>query len=257
MPSQKQRFSDTTPAPPAGNTNVTWQADPPGPVGTIRHISAYVPTGGGGSGNLSGTLTVGKYPIATAAHTLGDGTIDYGLSFPNTVTVSSAGSGGLFLADIGMGGGGVACLTDGTVSFIAGGAAGSIAFSNYGTGGIQLGAFGGGGISLTGNTSVAGTLATTGRIKGLNIQTASYATVATDEIIQMNAAGATTVTLANSVAAVGQVYSIKNVGAGTCTIQPSSGNIDSHASIALTQWQGIEVYWDGTLWHILSESLAP
>ena len=44
MPSQKQNFSDSTPAAPAGHTNVTWQADAPGAVGTVRHISAYVPT---------------------------------------------------------------------------------------------------------------------------------------------------------------------------------------------------------------------
>jgi len=43
--------------------------------------------GGGGSGDLSGTLTPSYYPIATAVHTLGDGAIDYGITDANALTV--------------------------------------------------------------------------------------------------------------------------------------------------------------------------
>jgi hypothetical protein len=43
MPSQKQNFSNTEPAAPVGYVNVIWQSDEPGPVGTTRNISAYVP----------------------------------------------------------------------------------------------------------------------------------------------------------------------------------------------------------------------
>lgn len=111
-------------------------------------------------------------------------------------------------------------------------------------------------IPVTGPAKFTRPLQSTGRVKNLNIQTISYTILAIDEIVQMNAAGATTVTLDNTVPASGQVFAIKNVGAGTCTVQPSSGNIDNHASLALTQWQGMEVYWDGTLWRVLSQALS-
>lgn len=103
---------------------------------------------------------------------------------------------------------------------------------------------------------VIGAIKSTGRVKGLTTKTASYPTVATDEVIEINAAGATTVTLTNSVVITGQIYTVKNVGAGVCTVQASSGNIDSHASLALNQWQGMEFYWNGSAWRILSQSLA-
>lgn len=48
MPHQKQNFSDTTPAAPAGFINVMWQCEPPGPVQSVRHLSAYVPVSGSG-----------------------------------------------------------------------------------------------------------------------------------------------------------------------------------------------------------------
>jgi hypothetical protein len=49
--------------------------------GTPRVIAEWSDTlgliinGGGGSGNISGTLTSGNIPVATAAHTLGDGSL--------------------------------------------------------------------------------------------------------------------------------------------------------------------------------------
>lgn len=42
-----RNLSSTTPAPPGGNTNVTWQADANG------NVSGYVPTGGGGGSAIS------------------------------------------------------------------------------------------------------------------------------------------------------------------------------------------------------------
>ena len=35
-----------------------------------------------------------------------------------------------------------------------------------------------------------------------------------------------------------------------------SGNIDSHASIPVTQGQAYQFYWDGSLWRQLSQSLS-
>ena len=90
----------------------------------------------------------------------------------------------------------------------------------------------------------------------VNIQTTNYVAISTDQIIQMNAAGATTVTLPTTSITTGRVYYVKNVGAGTCTVAGATGNIDSHASIAITQWQAYQFYWDGSLWRQLSQSLS-
>lgn len=91
----------------------------------------------------------------------------------------------------------------------------------------------------------------------INAQTVSYAALVGDlgKIIQMNAAGATAVTLPVTFA-TGFWLWVKNVGAGTCTVTPSSGNIDGHASIAITQYQAYQFYWDGSLWRQLSQSLS-
>jgi hypothetical protein len=47
-------------------------------------------TGGGG---LTGTLTPSKYPVAATSSSLQDGTIDYGLTVPGTLYITSPGSG--------------------------------------------------------------------------------------------------------------------------------------------------------------------
>ena len=99
--------------------------------------------------------------------------------------------------------------------------------------------------------------ATPGAALTVNIQTVNYVALSTDQIIQMNAAGATTVTLPTAGVTTGKVYWVKNVGAGTCTVSGATGNIDSHGSIAITQWQAYQFYWDGSTWHQLSQSLAP
>ena len=91
----------------------------------------------------------------------------------------------------------------------------------------------------------------------INAQTVSYLALVGDlgSIIQMNSAGATTVTLPVSFA-TGFWLWVKSVGAGTCTVSASSGNIDSHASIPITQGQAYQFYWDGSLWRQLSQSLS-
>ena len=90
----------------------------------------------------------------------------------------------------------------------------------------------------------------------VNEQTADYNALSGDQIIQMNAAGATTVTLPTSMVATGKLYWVKNIGAGTCTVEAATGNIDADASIPLTQWQAYQFYWDGSTWHQLSQSLS-
>ncbi|MHB1952127.1 MAG: hypothetical protein ACYCOU_00140 [Sulfobacillus sp.] len=90
----------------------------------------------------------------------------------------------------------------------------------------------------------------------VNIQTANYTALSTDQIIQMNSTAATTVTLPTTSVTVGRVYCVKNVGAGTCTVAPATGSIDSHPSISIAQWQAYQFYWDGSTWHQSSQSLS-
>ena len=99
--------------------------------------------------------------------------------------------------------------------------------------------------------------ATAGSLLPPNIQTVSYLALPADILIQMNAGGATTVTLPIAGVTTGKFYFVKNVGAGTCSVAAASGNIDADASIPLTQWQAVQIYWDGSAWHQLSQSLSP
>ena len=91
----------------------------------------------------------------------------------------------------------------------------------------------------------------------INPQTASYTVLSSDlgAIIQENSSSAVTVTLPVSFS-TGFVLWVKNVGSGVCTVQAASGNIDNNASFLLNQWQAAQFYWDGSLWRVLSESLA-
>ena len=91
----------------------------------------------------------------------------------------------------------------------------------------------------------------------INAKTTSYTALSTDlgAIIQMNSSSAETVTLSVSFS-TGFVLWVKNVGSGVCTVAAVSGNIDNNASFALSQWQAAQFYWDGSLWRVLSESLA-
>jgi len=104
---------------------------------------------GGGGGNVSGTLTPGKMPIATDVHTLGDGPIDYGVAYTGVLTIKNTvngvfvestgadaavelfnnGSGGTLIVDAGGDGisisetaiGGITLATNGEVSITSGG----------------------------------------------------------------------------------------------------------------------------------------
>lgn len=101
MPSQKQNFSSTTPAAPAGYINVTWQADAPSAVSTIRNISGYIPAAGTGTitevvagtgltgGGVSGSVTVSlSTPIAVADG--GTGTATPGLVAGTGISVTGS-----------------------------------------------------------------------------------------------------------------------------------------------------------------------
>lgn len=73
----------------------------------------------------------------------------------------------------------------------------------------------------------------------------------TDSAVLCNKATAITLTLPVTAIAVGKSYRIKEIGAGACTISPSSGNLDGATSLVLSQlYAAIDVVWDGTTWWI-------
>jgi hypothetical protein len=96
-----------------------------------------------------------------------------------------------------------------------------------------------------------------GGLLTINPQTGNYAALSTDlgAIIQENSSSAVAVTLPVTFA-TGFFLWVKNVGSGVCTVAATSGNIDNNASFLLDQWQAAQFYWDGSLWRVLSESLA-
>ena len=72
-------------------------------------------------------------------------------------------------------------------------------------------------------------------------KTANYVLIAGDETkrTMMNAAGATTITVNNSIFTVGDVIQVANKGAGTCTITAGAGvTINTSGSLALAQYGG-------------------
>lgn len=75
----------------------------------------------------------------------------------------------------------------------------------------------------------------------INDQTASYVLVAGDagKRVIMNAAGATTITVNNSLFAAGQMVFIANKGAGTTTVTAGAGvTVNVNGSLAVTQYGG-------------------
>jgi hypothetical protein len=72
-------------------------------------------------------------------------------------------------------------------------------------------------------------------------KTASYVLIAGDETkrTMMNAAGATTITVDDSIFTVGDVIQVANKGAGVCTITAGAGvTINTSGSLALAQYGG-------------------
>jgi hypothetical protein len=85
---------------------------------------------------------------------------------------------------------------------------------------------------------------------GVNPQTGtSYSLAPSDyaKLVTVSNASPVAVTLTST---LGSTFfcSVSNLGAGTATLTPSSGTIDGQANLALTQYQGVFVYFDGTNW---------
>lgn len=81
----------------------------------------------------------------------------------------------------------------------------------------------------------------------VNQKTASYVLVATDAgtRIEMNAAGATTITVNTGIFTAGDTVYIQNIGAGTCTVTAGTATVNkgTTVSLALSQYQGGYLYF--------------
>lgn len=76
-------------------------------------------------------------------------------------------------------------------------------------------------------------------------KTASYVLVAADAgtVIQMNAAGSTTITVNTALFSAGDSVQIQNIGAGVCTITAGTATVNTAGSLALSQWEGGFLYF--------------
>ena len=79
-------------------------------------------------------------------------------------------------------------------------------------------------------------------------KTASYVLVAADAgtVVQMNSASATTITVNQSLFAAGDEVNIQNVGAGVCTVTAGTATVSTAGSLALSQYEGGQLYFNTT-----------
>ena len=79
-------------------------------------------------------------------------------------------------------------------------------------------------------------------------KTTSYVLVAADAgtVVQMNAAGATTITVNTALFAAGDTVQIQNVGAGVCTVTAGTATVSTSATLALKQYDAGTLYFNTT-----------
>jgi len=79
-------------------------------------------------------------------------------------------------------------------------------------------------------------------------KTTSYVLVAADAgtVVQMNAAGATTITVNTALFAAGDTVQIQNVGAGVCTITAGTATVNTSSTLALKQYDAGSLYFNST-----------
>ena len=79
-------------------------------------------------------------------------------------------------------------------------------------------------------------------------KTASYTLAAADAgtVVQMNSASATTITVNQSLFAAGDTVQIQNVGAGVCTVTAGTATVSTAGSLALSQYEGGQLYFNTT-----------
>jgi len=79
-------------------------------------------------------------------------------------------------------------------------------------------------------------------------KTTSYVLTAADAgtVVQMNAAGATTITVNTGLFAAGDTVQIQNIGAGVCTVTAGTATVNTVGSLALSQYAGGDLYFNTT-----------
>jgi len=79
-------------------------------------------------------------------------------------------------------------------------------------------------------------------------KTTSYVLVAADAgtVVQMNAAGATTITVNTALFSAGDTVQIQNVGAGVCTITAGTATVSTSAVLTLKQYDAGTLYFNTT-----------
>ena len=79
-------------------------------------------------------------------------------------------------------------------------------------------------------------------------KTTSYVLVAADAgtVVQMNAAGATTITVNTALFSAGDSVQIQNVGAGVCTITAGTATVSTSAVLTLKQYDAGILYFNST-----------
>lgn len=89
-----------------------------------------------------------------------------------------------------------------------------------------------------------------------SVKTTSYVLVAADAgtVIQMNAAGSTTITVNTSLFSAGDSVQIQNIGAGVCTITAGTATVNTASSLALAQYESGNLYFTAASAAIFSKA---
>ena len=79
-------------------------------------------------------------------------------------------------------------------------------------------------------------------------KTTSYVLTAADAgtVVQMNAAGATTITVNTALFAAGDSVQIQNIGAGVCTVTAGTATVNTSSTLALKQYDSGDLYFNTT-----------
>jgi len=79
-------------------------------------------------------------------------------------------------------------------------------------------------------------------------KTTSYVLVAADAgtVVQMNAAGSTTITVNTALFSAGDTVQIQNVGTGVCTITAGTATVSTSATLILKQYDAGTLYFNST-----------
>ena len=77
-------------------------------------------------------------------------------------------------------------------------------------------------------------------------KTTSYVLTAADAgtVVAMNAAGSTTITVNTGLFSAGDIVTIQNRGAGTCTVTAGTATVNTSGSLVLAQYQGGVLYFN-------------